>query len=148
MIKQTGLVRNKALMYVSLPVVIGMVACTVMFSRSKLAITRYEINSLQAIKNSKKNVIYVEQFENSIRPIYKAIKPLLYNYFQILPKITNTKWEVVARPANHILQLTDYDNRLIVIPKYLGSDISEYEIQTLKIKKIFDNAQILIFEKI
>jgi len=147
-IKKITLTRDKFLVMTSLPIVIIMLIFTTVYSRSKLALTNYEINALQVIKNSKKDVIYIEQFDNSIRPIYKAVKPLLYNYFQIGQKITDKKWKVVIRPSNHILKLTDYDNTLIIIPKYLGSDISDYEINLLKIKKIFDNAQIQIYEKI
>jgi hypothetical protein len=136
------------LVVVTVPIVICMLIFTTVYSRSKLALTNYEINALQVIKNSKKDVIYIEQFDNSIRPIYKAVKPLLYNDFQIGQIMTHKKWSVVVRPSNHILKLTDYDNTLIIIPKYLGSDISDYEIDLLKIKKIFDNAQIQIYEKI
>jgi hypothetical protein len=139
--------RDKYLVMASVPVVILMLIFTTVYSRSKLALTNYEINAFQVIRNSKKDVIYIEQFDNSIRPIYKAVKPLLYIDFQIGQIMTHKKWSVVVRPSNHILKLNDYDNSLLIIPKYLGSDISDYEINLLKIRKIFDNAQIQIYEK-
>lgn len=129
-------------------VILVSLAVTVVFSRSKLALTTYEINALQIIKNQKKSVLYVEQVDYSIRPIYKAVKPLLYTNYRLGEIITGKKWEMVMRPENNVLNVSHYDNKLIVIPRYLGSDISEYEITSLHLKKIFDNAQIAIFEKI
>ena len=128
-------------------VILLALAVTVVFSRSRLALTTYEINALQLIKNQKKSVLYVEQVDHSIRPIYKAVKPILYTDYRIGQIITGRKWETVMRPENNILNVSDYDNKLIVIPRYLGSDMSEYEIKVLNLKKIFDNAQIAIFEK-
>lgn len=119
----------------------------VVFSRSRLVLTPYEISALEVIKQQKKNVILVEEVDYSIFPIYKAFKPLIYKNYWITQLITGKTWEVVARPENNILNLTNYDKKLIVIPRYLGTDISDYEITELKLKKIFDNAQIAIFEK-
>jgi len=139
--------RYRIILLSSIPVILGMLIFSTVFSRSALALTTYEIHALETVRKNKKDVIYVEQFENSIRPIYKSVKPLLYYYFPIVQKITGQRWEVVARPSNHIIQLTDYENKCIVIPKYLGSDISNHETNTLKLRKVFDNAQIQIFEK-
>ncbi len=130
-----------------LPVILLFLALTVVFSRSRLALTSYEINALQKIKDQKKSVVYVEQVDYSVRPIYKAVRPLLYANYQLEQIITGRKWEIVMRPESNVLRLSGYDNKLIVIPRYLGSDMSEFEITSLKLKKTFDNAQIAIFEK-
>ncbi len=124
------------------------IAVAVIFSRSRLALTTYEINALQFIKNQNKSVLHVEQLNYSIKPIYKAVKPLLYKNYLLGQMITDKKWEMVIRPENNILNISNYDNKIIVIPRYIGSDISEYEIKLLNLKKIFDNAQIALFEKI
>ena len=136
-------------MYIACTLIsIGMVVVAILFSRSKLALTHYEISALQKISESMKSVVYVEQFDYAVRPIYKAVKPLLYNNIQLARVITHTPWTVNVRPSNNIIQLTDYENKYIVVPKYMGSDMSEYEMNVLQIRKIFDNAQIQIFEKI
>ncbi len=129
------------------PLILLSLAVTVVYSRSKYALTTYEIHALQIIKNQKKSVLYVEQVDNSILPIYKAVKPIVYTDYRIGQTITGKKWEMVMRPEDNVLKISDYDSKLIVIPRYLGSDISDYEITSLHLTKIFDNAQIAIFEK-
>ncbi len=141
--------KNVLLLCIGVPLIIVLsLAVIIVFSRSKLALTTYEINALQLIKSQQKSVLYVEQIDYSIRPIYKAVKPMLYTQYQIGQIMTGKKWEMIRRPDNDILNVTDYDNKVIVIPRYLGSDMSEYEIKVLNLKKIFDNAQIAVFEKI
>lgn len=129
-------------------IILLLLTVTVIFSRSKIALAMYEIQAMQFIKDQKKSVLYIEQVDYSIRPIYKAVKPLLYVNKPMGQRITGKKWETVMRPENDILDVTNYENKIIVIPRYLGSDISDYEINLLRLKKIFDNAQIAIFEKI
>jgi hypothetical protein len=142
-------IKNSFVLAVIIITIISLsLATTVVFSRSRYALTMYEINAMQKIKDQKKSVIYVEQVDYSIRPIYKAVRPLLYGNYQLGQIMTGTKWEIVMRPESNILKLSGYDNKLIVIPRYLGSDMSEYEMTSLHLKKIFDNAQIALFEKI
>lgn len=123
-------------------------ASAVVFSRSRYALTTYEIQALQNIKDQKKSVLYVEEVDYSVRPIYKAVRPLLYANNGLAQLIIGKKWETVMRPENNVLKVSGYDDKLIVVPRYLGSDLSEYEMTTLHLKKIFDNAQIAVFEKI
>ena len=93
-------------------------------------------------------MLYVKEVDYSIKPIYKAVKPLLYTYYQIGQIITGKKWESVLRPESNVINISNYDNKIIVVPRYFGTDISDYEIKLLHLKNIFDNAQIAIFEKI
>jgi len=119
---------------------------TVLFSRSKLVITPFEVSALQFVQNSGKNVLYIEQKDYGLGPIYKSEKPLLYENLSFGEKITRVKWNSAFRPKNHILNISNYQDKLIYIPRYLGTDISEYEIDKLNLTKVFDNAQIAIFE--
>ena len=82
-----------------------------------------------------------------MRPIYKAVRPLLYANYRLGQILTGEKWETVMRPESNVLAISGYENKLIVVPRYLGSDLSEYEMTSLNLKKIFDNAQIAVFEK-
>ncbi|OGH05752.1 MAG: hypothetical protein A2W22_06585 [Candidatus Levybacteria bacterium RBG_16_35_11] len=132
---------------IAIPFLLFSFAFATVFSRTKLALTNFELDALSAIKNQRRDVLYVEQV-SPIRPIYKAVKPALYDNYKIGGVITAKKWRKVLRPSNHILKISDYDNKLIVVPKYLGADLSQYEINLLKLSKIFDNAQIQIFEKL
>lgn len=121
-----------------------LLGASMFISRTKYALTPFEMESLQTIKNQKKNVILVKQIDNSIVPIYKAVRPL---YKEVGEKLTGKKWETVLRPQDHILKLTDFNNKIIVVPRFLGADLSLHEMETLHIKKIFDNAQVAIYEK-
>ncbi len=123
-------------------------ASAVVFSRSRYVLTAYEIQALQTIKDQKKSVLYVEEIDYAVRPIYKAVRPLLYANSQLAHLLTGKKWETVMRPENNVLNVSGYDEQLIVVPRYLGSDLSEYEMGALRLKKIFDNAHIAVFEKI
>lgn len=119
----------------------------VLLSRTKLALTLFELNALSTIKNQPKNVIYEEEVDFGVLPVYKAVKPLLYKNYRLGEIMTGKIWRVVERPENNVLTLSDYDNDIIVVPRYLGSDLSGYEMEVLNLRKIFDNAQIAIFEK-
>ncbi len=132
-----------------IPIVLLLFGLTVLFSRTRIALTPFQTDALSLIKSQHKNVLFVYEADYSIHPIYKAVKPLIsYDNYTFAEKLTNTSWQMVERPQNHVLKLTNYGNKLIVVPRFLGADLSPYEMKTLKLKKIFDNAQIAIFEKI
>lgn len=131
----------------TIPFILLYLGVAILFSRTKLALTSYEIQALQTMKDQNKSILYVEEVDYTIKPIYKAVRPLLYGTYTFGRLLTGKKWEVVMRPENNILKIAGYDNKLIVVPRYLGTDISETETSSLQLKKIFDNAQIAIFEK-
>lgn len=116
-------------------------------SRSVYVLSPFEISALEFIKKQDKNVYYISQVDYSIYPIYKRVRPLVYYEIKFIEKLTNKSWVKVERPKNDIVKLSNYDNKIIVVPRYLGADISDYEIKSLKIKRIFDNVQIAIYEK-
>ena len=130
-----------------LAAILALLGYATIFSRSKLALTKFEIDALEVIKDQKKNVLFVEQANYSIRPIYRSVKSMLYADYRIGQTITGKKWELVTRPESYVLKLSSHEDELLVVPRYLGSDLSQYESDALKVKKIFDNAQIAIFEK-
>lgn len=130
-----------------IPFIFIFLGITVLFSRSKIVLTPFEANALRVIKNLHKNVIFVYEADYSVKPIYKAVRPLIsYDTYAFAEKLTGTNWKMVERPSNHILKISNYNNKLIVVPRFLGADLSSYETRTLRLKKIFDNAQIAIYE--
>lgn len=139
--------KSKNLLFVSFLIIIFVFifGLASFYSRSKQIIASFETEALQIVKDKKKNVIYVKQEDYSIKPIYKAVKPFLYENLDLSGHLTGVKWKTVLRPENNILKLSDYKNKLIYIPRYLGADLSEYEINNLKVTKIFDNLQIAIY---
>lgn len=132
----------------STAVLLSFCALTIIFSRSTIALTTFQIEALSLLQNKHKDVVFVEQKDYGVLPIYKAVKPMLYGQNRIGQAVTGTRWKTIIRPDDHVLKLTDYDNSLVVIPMFLGTEISEYDIQSLQLKQIFGNAQIAIFEKI
>lgn len=139
--------KNILLPCCAVPVILLSLAVAIVYSRSAYALTTYEINALQVMKDKKKTAVYVEEVDYEVRPIYKAVRPLLYANYRLGQIITGRKWEIVMRPESNVLKLSGFEDKLIVIPRHLGSDISEYEIASLDLIKIFDNAQIALFEK-
>ncbi|MBI5122955.1 hypothetical protein HZA75_03805 [Candidatus Roizmanbacteria bacterium] len=116
-------------------------------SRTKVILTQFEMDALKVVRRQHKNVLFVSENDYNIKPIYKAVKLMLYENYHLGEKLTNTRWQIVKRPDNNVIQLKDYRNKLIVVPRYLGANLSEHEMEINDLKKIFDNAQIAIFEK-
>jgi hypothetical protein len=131
----------------SIPFVLLISAGIMLISRTKFVFAPFEINALQVIKDRHKDVLFVSETDYNIKPIYKAVKPLLYENYHFGEKITGVHWEVVIRPEDNILKVSNYDNKVIVVPRYLGADLSAKEMGLLKLKKVFDNGQIAVFEK-
>ena len=127
--------------------ILSMVVVTLVFSRTRIVLTPFELGALQVVKDKQKDVIVVSQIDYDIKPIYKAVEPMLYKQYHFAEKLTHTHWSVVMRPENDVVQLKDYQHKLIVIPRYLGGDFSDHEMKINNVKKIFDNRQIMIFEK-
>lgn len=146
--RKTKSTRLFAVSLITIPITLLLLSVIILVSRTELVLAPFEIEALQLIKDHHKNVLYISQIDYSVEPIYKAVKPLIYENYYYAEKLTSARWKNVRRPADHILKITNYENLLIVIPRYLGSDLSPFEIKNLKLKKIFDNAQIAIYEKI
>jgi len=143
----TRLKKNLAISVGIVSLILLILGLSILISRSKYILTPFEINALEVVKNEKRDVLLVKQ-DTSINPIYKAIKPVLYDDYTFAEKLTETNWQTVVRPQDHVLKIADYKNKLIFVPRYLGADLSAYEEKKLKLIKIFDNTQIAIFEKI
>lgn len=123
---------------------LGILGGLLLFSRQRFILTPFEMDALQIVISQHKNVLYLFPTD---KPIYKAVRPVLYDNYQFAEKLTGTHWQKITRTGKNILQLQNYDNRLIVVPRYFGSDISMDEINKFNLVKIFDNAQIAIFRK-
>lgn len=116
----------------------------ILFSRQKYILTPFEIDALQSIVKQNKDVIYLLPTE---KPIYKAIRPLLYENYQFAEKLTGKNWKTITRTKDNTLLLPQITNVLIAVPRYLGSELSTEEIKKYNLIKIFDNAQIVVFVK-
>ena len=132
--------------FVGIPLIILVMIGVILFSRSKYIITPFEIRALEYIKSQKKDVLAVEQ-QVGQKPIYKEIRPLLLGNYKIAEKLTGKKWDIVMRPEDNVLKVTGYEKKVFFVPRYIGSDLSPYEMEHLKLRNVFDNGQIDIFEK-
>lgn len=146
-LKNTKSKKIFVLFLAAIPLSILILAEIIYTSRTSIVITPFEMEALSVIKEKNKNVIIISETDYGIKPIYKAVKPLLYENYKYAEKITNTHWEMAKRPENNLIKLSNYDSMLIVVPRYLGTDFSDHEAQINGVKKIFDNGQIGIFEK-
>lgn len=126
--------KSKKLLYISIagfPVFLAVMIIVVVVSRSTYVITPFEMEALQLIANNYKDVVYLTPTN---QPVYKAVRPLLLDNYQAAAKLTNTHWNDVSKIY------------LLVVPRYLGSNISEDEVKQYKMVKVFDNAQIAIYD--
>lgn len=117
---------------------IGGIVITVIFSRQQFVLTPFEINALQIVTQQHKPVIYLSS-QNTL--IYKAVHPIFYDYPKFSKNLTGITWQQVNMLPKNI------DGKLVVIPRYLGTDISTDEIQKRQLQVIFDNGQIAVLEK-
>jgi hypothetical protein len=62
-------------------------------------------------------------------------------------KLTGTHWQKIVRDGHTPLKFNNIGNSWVFVPRYLGADLSEKEINDNSLVKIFDNAQIAIFER-
>jgi hypothetical protein len=131
----------------SIPIIILIFLAVAYLSRSSIVLTPFERDALKVIKEKNKDVIFISETDYNIKPIYKAVKPILYEDYHFGEKLTGTNWTIAVRPENNMIKLSDYKDKLVVAPRYLGADFSNHEAELHRFKKIFDNAQIAIFEK-
>lgn len=107
------------------------------------AITPFELSALEVANASHRDIMYIYP---AGKPIYKAVKPVLYDNLQVGENLTATHWQkILPDNQNHIV-LSDYEHKLIFVPRYVGSTIEDSDIQKYALKKVFDNAQIAVFE--
>ena len=127
--------------------IFGLMVIVVFFSRQKFIITPFEMEALNAVAGSQKQVLFVYPSGFNTSPIYKAVRPLLYDYTMFGEKLTGTRWQKIIRDGYRPLKFNSMSNSWVFVPRYLGADLSEKEISDNSLVKIFDNAQIAIFEK-
>ena len=125
-----------------IPILLFIIGGVLFLSRSRLIITPFEMDGLKVISDRHKDVIYLYPTD---KPIYKAIKPVMLDNYHVGERLTGTDWQALVRVKDRLV-LGDYKNKLVMVPRYLGSDISPEEIKQFGLTKIFDNSQIAIFE--
>ncbi|MBI5044388.1 MAG: hypothetical protein HZC02_00490 [Candidatus Levybacteria bacterium] len=137
--------KNKKTLIVTLfgmPFALAIVVGVIFLSRTRLIIPPFETQALKVVEERKKNVWYLYP---SQKPIYKATKPALLDNYYVEEKLTGVNWTTFLRNGEK-LDVVDYQNKLLVVPRFLGSNVSDQEVEKLGLKKIFDNSQIAIFE--
>lgn len=127
---------------IAIPTLLVVIGGVLFLSRSRLIITPFEMNALKVIAGKEKEVIYLYPTD---KPIYKAIKPVMLDNYHVGERLTSTDWQALVRVKGRLV-LSDYKDKLVMVPRYLGSDISQEEIKQFGLTKIFDNSQIAIFE--
>ncbi|MDE2025582.1 MAG: hypothetical protein KGJ07_03745 [Patescibacteria group bacterium] len=114
---------------------------TVLFSRQQFILTPFETEALTFISARHERVFSIT---SQGTPIYKAVKPVLYDFPKAGALLTNVSWQKITSVKGHINLSSE---GLVFVPRYLGADISEEDIAKYKLIKVFDNAQIAIYEK-
>lgn len=126
---------------------LGLVVVVLLFSRQKFIIAPFEAEALNMIESNGKQVLFIYPSGYSPGPIYKAVRPLLYDYTKFGEKLTATHWQKIVRDGYAPLKFSTDGNSWVFVPKYLGADLSDKEISDNGLVKVFDNAQIAIFAK-
>ncbi len=130
--------------FICVSLFLGLVTSAVIFSRQKYIITPFEMEALIMIEKKHKNILFIYPDQ---KPIYKAVRPLLYDFFQFGGKLTGTYWKKITRDSHGRIQLNSLDNSWLFVPRYLGANLSANEINNSHLVEVFDNAQIAIYKK-
>lgn len=112
---------------------------------SRIILTPFENAAIQNIKTHKKNVVFLKPHT---QPIYRAVRPLFFYDPHYLSYLMDQPMRIVSREQNSIFDPQIKTNETLVIPKYLGEDLYPSEIESMKLTKMYDNAQIAIYEPI
>ena len=142
--------KSKKLFFISLLgmiVVLSTLTGSFIISRTRIVLAPFEVAALETIREKQKDVVLLSQIDYGIKPIYRAVKPLLYEDYRIMESLTNSEWEEVFRPESNVTTFDSDEYRLIFVARYLGGDFSEREQKENNMGKVFDNQQIAIFEK-
>ena len=116
-------------------VLVGVISgITIFLSRATYVITPFEMRALEFVYHKKLPVTYVPTPD---KPIYKAVKPALFEDFTLGAKISGVEWT-----ASELAK-----NSLFIVPRYLGTYLPDEKIKKENLSKIFDNFQIQIYEK-
>lgn len=121
-----------------------LVGSTLLFSWQKFILTPFEIKSLQTIQRLEKDVYYVMP---KVMPVYRAVKPLLFEDYHYGEFVTGSHWQEVRRPEGKFLTFENLDKKIIFVSRYLGAELYPEEIEKYKLRKVFDSAQIAIFSQ-
>lgn len=117
---------------------------TLLLSRSVEILNPFEMDALQIVYARQRNVLYLNP---PVVPIYKAVRPLLFDDDFFAQRFTQTTWKTVERDKKNNLIMPQDTHVLFFVPRYLGSYVYPEEIEKYQLKKIFENQQIAIFEK-
>ncbi len=111
----------------------------ILFSRQVFVLNAFEMDALRVIETKKENVWYFMP-PTLIKPIYKAVRPVLYDFPILGGSMTHTHWQIATKPSFN-------SDGIIFVPRYVGVSIGEEDIKKNNLKVIFDNGQIVLYEK-
>lgn len=120
------------------------ITCQQLFKQKSLIITPFEMEALEEIYRQQRDVLYLSAPQTTAIELYKSVHPILFTNNGLGDALTKTNWEEIKQNEKNEYSLQAVKQKLIVIPRYQGADISDEEIKRYKLNKIFDNAQIAI----
>lgn len=124
--------------------VLGGLVVTILFSRQQYVLTPFEIDALSYV-HAKKETLYAITPPNSL--IYKAVRPIFYDYPTLVMFAVGGRWQPMTEVGDTVLQLEKVEHGIIFVPRYLGASVDEGQIEKYHLQKIFDNAQIVMYQK-
>lgn len=123
---------------------LGGVVVTIIFSRQQYVLTSFEINALSYVSEQEGSIYYVLP---SSSLIYKAVRPLLYDNPRLVESVVGHNWGQLTEVGDTVLNMQTIGQGFLFVPKYLGASISNTQIGKYHLRKVFDNAQIVIYKK-
>jgi hypothetical protein len=117
------------------------------FLHSKNAvITPFEMQVLAQVAQQKEQVVYIEPEIAEDVERYRSIRPLFNTDKNVTQWLSGKSWQQLSRKQVESGALQKNENTIILVPVYRGALLYHDEIDTYKLKKIADNAQIETYE--
>ncbi len=105
-------------------------------------LTEYESQALRAAVNTEKNIAYLEP-EPGLD--FRGTRPFLYDKPALAEKLTKRKWTYQRRNEGTPLDMSLPNNTVLIVPRYTGQDLYQEELPKFGLRKIYDNAQIVLY---
>jgi len=138
--------KSKSLKFTSILILVELVALmiigiTIFISRTQYIISPFEIQSVNFIERKNKDIFYVTP---PVEPIYKAIQPVLLDDDYVIRLLIGKSWQNIV-PGKYDTILKSKNEYLLVVPRYLGSDFENKQVEKFGLVKLFDNGNVVIY---
>ncbi|MDQ3098184.1 MAG: hypothetical protein M3Q44_00350 [bacterium] len=111
---------------------------------TNIELTEFESEVLEKLISTDNNIAYMEPDTNLE---FRAVQPFLYAKQPMAEDLTGRKWQYVRRTEGFPLEMELKSGTILIVPRYLGQEIYSNEVPEFALKKMYDNGQIVLYQR-